>query len=166
MTEDIRAVLTCAGESRCWGKLEAARESYRRAARLSAEANLPELQAEAVWALAGLDRSDGRWAEALEGVELVIDLWEQAGEPRRRAFALQERAEILTRLERRLDARLAWRAARAALVVLGDANYVSRCDQAIHDLSDQIQNEARAERRATATPALSRSRLFGRRWVR
>ena len=58
----------------------------------------------------GLDRN------ALKGIELVISLWEQLGELNWRARALRTKAEILERMDRPLDARLAWREARAAPV--------------------------------------------------
>ena len=166
MTAEIWELMSCADELCARSEYAAARERCRRAARLSVEAESPRLHALAAERLVRIDLYEGHCADALRGVETVIDSWEQAGEPRPRAQALQKRAEILTQMDRLLDARMAWREARAALRDHGDSWDVLRCDTAIENLGDKIYRQARDERRAGANPDSSRRSVLGRRWPR
>lgn len=162
MTDEIRELILCAGDLRADGKYEEASREYR----LAEDAALRGLQAHALEGLVEVDIRQERFAEALETTGIVLGLWEEVGDPRRRAQALQKRAEILTAMDRWLDARSAWRAARPALHHLGDPWAIVRCDSRIAELTDKIYKQARDERRAGEVTDPRRRLLLGRRWLR
>jgi len=165
MTCEIEELLCRAADALALQRHGAARRLYRRAERLSRQADLPRLRALAAEGLANVARRDRRFSEALASTEVAIEAWGQAGEPIQEAAALLERAESLERMDRWPEARLAYRKARAALLEQGCSSDVSRCDNAIAVLGDRIARQIRDERRAAGATPSSR-RLFGRPWSR
>ena len=166
MTDEIWEVILC-GDELCSGRqYKAGRKAYRRAVRLSAAAGVPRVRALAAERLVRIDMLEGRHRDALGGIELVIGLWEQLGELGPRAQALRKKAEILVRMDRVLDARLAWREARAALRDHGSSYDVLHCDSAIEDIGAKFRAQARGKRRARASSDPSRQGVLNRRWPR
>ena len=166
MTEDIEEARLRGRELCSRGRYAAGRRAYRRAVRLAAAAGASRLHALAAEDLVRIDIREGLDRNALKGIELVISLWEQLGELNWRARVLRTKAEILERMDRPLDARLAWREARAALVDQGQSDGVSRCDSAIEDIGARIRAQARDKRRARARSDPSRRSVLGRLWSR
>lgn len=142
-----------------------ARVGYLRAARLADAAGALDVRAEALWGLIQLDGSEQRHEDALSRTDEAIALFATLGSTARRALVLERKAELLTRTQRWLDARIAWRQVKEALPAEGRTWERGHCDSRIFEASEQIQRAARAERLA-AGPDASRRPLFGRRWVR
>ena len=168
MTDEIWEVILC-GDELCSGRqYKAGRKAYRRAVRLSAAAGVPRVRALAAERLVRIDMLEGRHRDALGGIELVIGLWEQLGELGPRAQALRKKAEILVRMDRVLDARLAWREARAALRDHGSSYDVLHCDsgrkQADAGCAMPVEQTATARRHHFIGPAPFRP--FWQTWPR
>lgn len=163
--EAARALYAEAWDHHMDGCHDLARVGYLRAARIADAAGAVDVRADALEGLIKLDCSEQRYEAALSRADELIGLFVSLGKTAKRAALLEGKAEWLTRTRQWLDARIAWRQAKAALAAEGRALDVVRCEAQIAEVSERIQKTARADRLA-AGPDISRRPLFGRRWPR
>ncbi|MFC7380533.1 hypothetical protein [Brevundimonas sp. GCM10030266] len=164
--EEATALYAEARDHHLDGCYDVARVGYLRAARLADAAGALEVRADALTGLVEIDRAMQRYEEALFGADEAIALCKALGKAARLASLLECRAYSLTQTQQWLDARIAWRQAKAAMSAAGWRGWqVDLCDSRIAEAAEQIHKAVRAERRA-AGPDVSRRPLFGRHWVR
>ena len=128
MTEAIEAHLAAARQAREEGRVTDSRDAYARAAALSREAGLPQLQAHALRHLSDIDRGAGHASEALGHAEQAASVYRSKGPPLDLANALRLKALALGDLRRPDQAAAVWSEARDLYAAEGIAAGVSECE--------------------------------------